>query len=120
MLPLEELRFLLERLEKKTNDLSLEIQLITAWIKGHRERRPPRFGTILSPADKRNEYRSWRIISFRLHQRRSELKTRQEKIRSDLLTVSQRIKEMETGFLDAPVYFDPTLETDLTSADAFA
>lgn len=120
MLPVEELRFLMERLEKKNRDLSLEIRLITAWIKEHRESRPARFGAVLSPVNKRNEYRSWRMISFRLHQRRSELKTEQEKTRVHLLAINRRIEEMKTGYADFPVFSDIPLETDFASVDACA
>lgn len=120
MLPAEELLILMERLEEKSRELSIEIQLITAWIEEHRKIWPARVEAILSPAGKRKAYQSWRKVSCRLHHRRSELKMEQERILMHLSAVNRRIEEMETTFSDFPVFSDTALATDLTSADVCA
>jgi DNA repair exonuclease SbcCD ATPase subunit len=120
MVPVKELHDLAERLDEKNRELTMEIQLITAWIKDHRQSRPARIESMSSASDERNEYRSWRKVSCRLHQRRSELKTKQEKIREHLQTVARKMEERETGILAFPVFHDVALETDLITVDACA
>lgn len=120
MIPVEELYNLKERLAEKSRGLAIEIELITAWIQEHRETRPARIEAFMSTPDERSEYRSWRKISNRLHQRRSELKTKQEKIWTHLLVVDRRIEETETGIINFPVFPDITLETYLSLVDACA
>jgi len=120
MLSIDELCIMMEWLEKKNRELLLEIELLTAWIEEHRQSRPSRIGTGLSLAEKSDEYRSWRIVSFRLHQRRSRLKTEQDKTRTHLHAVNRRIEGMGTDFPDFPDFSDISLETDLTSTDACA
>jgi hypothetical protein len=110
----------MERLTEKDRELTIEIRLTTAWIKEHRESRPARVESISSPSGERDEFRAWRRVSSRLHQRRSELKTKQEKIRGHLQTVARKIEEMETGILDFPVFHDVSLGADLISVDACA
>jgi len=120
MIPVEELCNLKERLAEKNRELTVEIELITAWIREHRETRPAFIEAFMSTPAERSEYRSWRRVSCRLHQRRSELKTKQEKIWTHLLTMDRRIEEMETGIINFPVFSDITLETDLPTVDACA
>lgn len=120
MLPVEELHNLVEKLNKKNRELTIEIQLITTWIKEHRENRPACIESISSSSGNRDEYRSWRRISCRLHQQRSELKTKQEKIREHIQTTARKIEEMETGVVVFPVFHDVSHETDLISVDACA
>lgn len=118
MSPVKQLGILLEQLKEKDRNLAFEIQLVTLWIKEHRETRPPRIEAPSSCPDERNEYRSWRKASCLLHQRRSELKTRREKTQIHLLAVAQRINEMETGFLSFSMLPTMNLEADLTMANA--
>lgn len=118
MSPVEQLDNLLKRLKEKDRDLALEIQLVTAWIKEHQETRPTHTETPSRPSHEREEYRSWRIVSCRLHQRRSELKTRQEKNQTHLRAVTRQIEELETGFSNFPVFADMALESELASAGA--
>lgn len=120
MLPIESLHILLERFKEKDKKLSLEIQLITSWIKEHRESRPDLFSNVSSSSRKRSEYYTWRKVSCRLHQRRSELKTQQEKIRSHLIAVNRRIEEADSGNVNFTVFSDIALEPDSTPVDACA
>jgi uncharacterized coiled-coil DUF342 family protein len=120
MLQNREFDNLIVKLNEKDRELTTEIQLVTAWIKEHRENRPACIESISASPGERNEYRSWRRISSRLHQRRSELKTKQEKIRGHLQTVARNIENMETGVLVFPVFHDVSLESDLVSVDACA
>jgi hypothetical protein len=118
MSPNEQLDILMERLKEKDRDLALEIQLVTAWIEEHRETRPVHTETPSSTSREWEEYRSWRIVSCRLHQRRSELKTKQEKNQSHLRAVACKIEAPGTGFSSFPVFADMTLESELASAGA--
>lgn len=118
MSPNEQLGILSEKLKEKDLELTLEIQLVTAWIKEHRNSRPPGVDTLSSSSDEGKAYHSWRKVSCRLHQRRSELKEKQEKIQMHLRTVAEKIDEMETGFFSFPVFSDMALESELASAGA--
>ena len=116
MSPAQKLRNLLKRLEKKKREVTLEIRLLTAWIGEHHTLRPLHFETPLSHDS--SELRSWRKVSYRLHQRRSELKTKLENIQIHLRTVTQQIEEMDMEFFYFPVFSDIHLESEPVSAGA--
>lgn len=120
MLPVAELHNLKKRLTEKNREITIEIELLTAWIQEHREAGPHRNGALLLSSGEQEKYQSWRKVSCRLHQTRSELKAKQEIIRTNLLAVSLRIEEMETCISEFPFLFDTELTTDSTSADACA
>ena len=103
-------------LKEKNNEITLEIQLITEWIREHRARRPLR-----TEAPMPNEHvalQSWRKVSYRLHQRRSELKMNLEKIQMHLRAATQKIEEMETEFFYFSIFPVIGLEPEMSSADA--
>lgn len=108
---------LLKTLEKKDRELTLEIQLLTAWIREHRALRPLRQDApSLSP--KSSELQSWRKTSTHLHQRRSKLKTKLENVRTHLRTAAQKNEAAETDFFCFPGFPDTDLESEPASADA--
>jgi hypothetical protein len=118
MPPVKQLGTLLEKLKDKDRDLALEIELVTAWIREHRATRPIHTETQTSPSPEREEYRAWRIVSCRLHQRRSELKTKHEKNQTHIRAVARKIEELETGFPNFSVFADVAVESELISASA--
>lgn len=118
MLPAKELCTLLERLNVKDRDLAVEIQLVTAWIKEHRETRPDRIEVSMASADERNEYYSWRKVSCKLHQRRSELKTKREQVQMHIRTVEKKVDKLKTDFSGFPVFSDTGFNSNLLSAGA--
>jgi hypothetical protein len=107
MVPVEQLLILLERLNVKDRELALNIQLVTAWIKEHMNNRP---------AYECKAYYSWRKASFRLQNKRSELKIKQEAIQTHLRATAQKVEEFETDFFTFPVFGDQTLESELFTA----
>jgi hypothetical protein len=118
MSPAKELSTLLERLNVKDRDLAVEIQLVTAWIKEHRETRPDCIEVSMASADERNEYYSWRKVSCQLHQRRSELKTKREQVQMHIRTVLKKIDKLKTDFSDFPVFSNTGFDLKLVSAGA--
>lgn len=103
----EQLTALKERLKDKESALALDIQLVTAWIREHLEDRPSYGST---------EYHSWRRVSCRFHQKRSELKAKQDNIQLHLRVIAQKLDGMETSFSDFPFFWDLTFEPESVPA----
>ena len=103
----KQLSILLERFKEKDRELALNIQLVTAWIEEHLESRP---------AYECRAYKSWRKASCRLHQKRSELKVKQEAIQVHLRATMIIIEEMESNFITSPIFWDQALERELITA----
>ena len=108
---------LLETLNTTKREITLEIQLITAWIGEHRTIRPDH-AEASSLSHKRAKLRDWRKVSYRLHQRRSELKTELENIRRHLRVVAQTTEQPETDLFCLPFLLDMDLEPEPASAGA--
>lgn len=104
MLPTDQLSILMERLEKRDQELSERIRSITLKISEHRETGTIRTGWRPSDENERNNFHSWRKISCHLHRRRSELKGEQGKNRIHLERTREKIKALDDEMTGLTVF----------------